>query len=82
MVDADARYVNIEVVCSDTTEHRERVEGRVSTIPGLTLPTWQEVESREYHDWTVERIVLDTSGRPERACLDELLSRLPVFARP
>ena len=80
-LDADARYVNIEVVCSDTTEHRERVEGRASTIPGLRLPAWQEVESREYHDWTVERIVLDTSGRPEGECIDELLSRLPVFAR-
>src|SRR5262249_17263704 len=37
---ADARYVNIEVVCSDIRKHRERVETRVSTIPGLRLPTW------------------------------------------
>ena len=74
--DAHARYVNIEVVCSDTQEHRERVETRASTIPGLGLPTWQEVKRREYHAWTVERVVLDTSRRPERECIDELLSRL------
>jgi len=73
---ADARYVNIEVVCSDTRKHRERVETRVSTIPGLRLPTWHEVETREYHDWTVERVVLDTSRRPEGECIDELLSKL------
>jgi len=72
-----ARYVNIEIVCSDLQEHRERVETRVSTIPGLQLPTWPEVEGREYHDWTVERIVLDTSGRSAEECVGELISKLP-----
>lgn len=73
---ADVRYVNIEVVCSNTREHRKRVENRFSTIPGLRLPTWPEVENREYHNWMVERIVIDTSGRPENECIDELLARL------
>lgn len=75
-INAGAQYVNIEVICSDIKEHRERVEMRVSTIPGLRLPTWHEVESREYHDWTVERIVLDTSRKPEGDHINELLSRL------
>jgi len=73
---AGARYINIEIICSDAREHRSRVETRTSTVPGLKLPTWAEVESREYHDWTVERIVLDTSGRPEIECFEELLSSL------
>ena len=75
-MDAGAPYVNIEVICSDAREHRDRVETRASTVQGLRLPTWAEVESREYHDWTVGRIVLDTSRRPEGECLEELLSRL------
>jgi predicted kinase len=75
-LDAGARYVNIEVVCSNAREHRRRVEARVSTVSGLRLPTWEEVESREYHDWTTERIVLDTSNKPETECIGELLSRL------
>lgn len=75
-VDAGTEYVNIEVVCSDIREHRERVETRVSTVPGLRLPTWAEVESREYCDWIVERILIDTSHRSESECIDELLSRL------
>jgi predicted kinase len=74
--DAGARHVNIEVVCSDRREHRARVEMRASTIPGLRLPTWHEVETREYHDWTVERVVLDTSRRLEGECVDELLLKL------
>jgi len=73
---ADARHVNIEVVCSDPRQHRERVETRASTIPGLQLPTWHEAETREYHDWTVERVAVDTSRRPEGECIDELLSKL------
>jgi predicted kinase len=75
-VDAGALYVNVEIVCSDAREHRDRVETRASTIPGLRLPTWHEVENREYHDWTVERIVLDTSRRPEAECVDELVSKV------
>ena len=71
-----ARYVNIEVICSDADEHRRRVEKRVSTVPGLKLPTWKEVESREYHKWTVDRIVVDTSRKLEVECMEELLSEL------
>ena len=70
---AGAQYVNIEVVCSDLGEHRRRVETRPSAVPGLVLPTWQEVCAREYHDWTVERVVVDTFRRSPRQCLDELL---------
>jgi predicted kinase len=75
-VNAGARYVNLEIVCSDTREHRERVEARVSTIPRLLLPTWAEVQNREYHDWTVPRIVLDTSRKSAAECVDELLSKI------
>jgi predicted kinase len=74
--DADARLRNIEVVCSDPRQHRDRVETRVSTIPGLRLPSWLDVETREYHAWTVDRVVVDTSGRSEGECIDELLSKL------
>jgi len=79
-LNAGARYLNIEVICSDTQEHRRRVETRAPTVPGLRLPTWQEVECREYHDWTVGRIVLDTSGRSKVDCIEELLAKLPTPA--
>ena len=75
-LDAGADYVNIEVVCSDIREHRERVEHRTATVPGLRLPTWLEVEAREYHEWTTDRIVLDTAGRSTTDCLATLLEEL------
>lgn len=48
---SDAAFVNIEVTCSNTAEHQQRVETRPSTVVGLKLPTWNEVEAREYHSW-------------------------------
>jgi predicted kinase len=73
---ARARYVNVEVVCSDPDEHRRRVETRASAVPGLQQPTWQDVEGREYHAWSVERIVVDTASKSEHASVAELLQQL------
>jgi predicted kinase len=80
--EAGAQYVNIEVVCSDPQEHRKRVETRPSTVAGLTPPTWQDVIEREYEHWTVDRVVVDTFGRSEHECLEELLSKMSVPNRP
>lgn len=74
--EANVRLVNVEVVCSDETEHRRRVETRSSDIPDLVLPTWDKVKNREYHPWTQPRIVIDTAGRRIGACADELMSAL------
>jgi predicted kinase len=78
--DAGADHVNIEVVCSDAAEHRRRAEQRAVEVAGLTVPTWSEIETREYHPWTVERIVVDTAGRSVADCGDELLSNPSVVA--
>ena len=77
--EAHAHHVNIELICADTVEHRRRVETRDTTVPGLRLPTWDQVEKREYDEWTVERIVIDTSGGIE-ACFTELLQRISRYS--
>ncbi len=71
-----ARYVNIEVVCSDSVEHLERTETRKSTVDGLRLPTWDEVESREYDQWGSDRIIVDTARKTEEESFDEMVSGL------
>lgn len=65
-------HVDIEITCSDRTEHRRRVETRTPDIPGLTLPTWSEVVARDYEPWERERIVIDTG----RASLDQSVQAL------
>jgi hypothetical protein len=39
-LDAGARVLEVEVVCSDATEHRRRAEERVLDVPGLARATW------------------------------------------
>jgi predicted kinase len=46
--EAGAQIVEVEVVCSDPTEHRRRVEARVADISGHVEPTWNDVVTREY----------------------------------
>ena len=74
--DAGATHLNIEVVCNDADQHRARVESRTSGVSGLRLPTWSEVVSREYHEWTGPRLVIETAGRSVRESESELLTRV------
>jgi len=55
------QVVEVEVICSDPDEHRRRAENRVTDIPGLRLPTWHEIVSREYHPWDRKHLVVDTA---------------------
>jgi predicted kinase len=74
--DESSSFTNIEIVCSDSQEHRQRVEGRDSSVPGLKLPAWRDVEEREYHNWSIDRIVIDTAGQSESDCFKKLISAL------
>jgi predicted kinase len=69
-----ARYLNIEIICSDKNEHRIRVEARQRTSAGL--PTWSDVTGRQYDAWTRERLMIDTAGKTEEESFNELLSEL------
>jgi len=68
----------VEVICSDPQQHRQRVETRPADyIRGLRLPTWEEVVSREYEPWERKHIVIDTTGRSVAESLKELREALP-----
>ena len=74
---ADAPYTEIEIICSNKSEHRSRVESRKTDIPNLVPPDWGSVISREYQLWHSADIVLDTAGKtPEQSKheLSKLLS--------
>jgi len=74
--ESGAGYLHIEIVCSDEQEHRRRIRDRTSSIPGLKLPTWEEIMAREFHAWDRARIVLDTAGKSEAQAMEELLRRV------
>ncbi len=58
---AEVRLIEIEVICSDPLEHRRRIEGRTSDIPGLVYPTWQAVLERNYDRWEEAHLIVDTA---------------------
>ena len=60
--DTGVELVEIEVVCSDERQHRRRVESRIAGVPGLVLPTWQQVLDRRYEPWPTAHVV-DTARR-------------------
>jgi predicted kinase len=66
----------IEIICSDPQEHRRRVETRSTDVPGLRLPTWQEVIERDYRPWDRERLVIDTARRTPEQSLKTLRAAL------
>jgi predicted kinase len=75
-----AHYLNIEVICSDAREHRNRIESRSSDIAGLVLPTWHDIESRHYQAWTRPRIVVNTAGRSVVDSIAELSRKIAEMA--
>lgn len=58
---AGARCLEVEVFCSDRTEHRRRVEGRLDDPAALQPPTWAEVEARAWEPWPAAQVRLDTA---------------------
>lgn len=60
-LNAGARVIEVEIVCSDMDEHRRRAEERVSDIAGLVTPTWEQITNRQYESWERNRIVVDTA---------------------
>jgi predicted kinase len=70
---ANADFVNIEIICSDKSAHKKRAEARTTDVKGLTLPTWEEIEKREYHEWQQGRTIIDTAERTESECFEMLL---------
>ncbi|WP_178006195.1 AAA family ATPase [Marinospirillum perlucidum] len=73
-----ARFINIEVRCSDAIEHERRVKTRKSEVLHLKLPTWPEVRDRHYEAWTKPVIQIDTAGQTVAASFAELTAKLGI----
>jgi predicted kinase len=71
---AGVRVLEVELACSDPTEHRRRIESRVPDLAGHRVPSWQEVLDRSYHTWNRARLLLDTT----RLSIDQSVSAIIV----
>ncbi|GMA66107.1 AAA family ATPase [Alicyclobacillus fastidiosus] len=77
----DVPFVEIEVICTDKYEHQHRISSRVVDIPGLVLPTWEEIETRQYEVWDRDHIVIDTAHQTVAESLITLRGKLKMFLR-
>ena len=80
--DCGVPCLDIELVCSDVHEHRQRVEQRTSDLPGQRLPDWQSVIARDFEPWTSERITMDTAGRSVEQCTADLVASVRGITLP
>jgi predicted kinase len=73
---AQAKILEVEIVCSNGLKHQQRVESRATDIPGSRLPNWQEVLAHEYHPWNRARIVIDTAHQSVERSVEMLLEAI------
>jgi len=45
----------------------------------LKLPTWEDVQNREYHAWKSDRLTVDTAGRTIQESIDETLLKIEAW---
>jgi predicted kinase len=76
----NADFINIEVVCSNLDEHKQRAENRISEVDGLKLPSWKEIQSREYHAWTDNVLLIDTANKTVDESFSELIKLVTQFS--
>ncbi|CAM2861596.1 AAA family ATPase [Legionella worsleiensis] len=67
----------IEVICSNQTEHRRRVEERTADIEHHVLPTWQEVMDKDYQPWDNVDLQLDTAVLSVEENVKKIIDLLP-----
>jgi predicted kinase len=74
--DAGVASAEIEVLCSDTDEHRRGVESRGLAAQTRRAPTWQQVCDRENEPWHTKRFVIDTAGQRVEQSAEMLITML------
>ncbi|NLR98997.1 AAA family ATPase [Rhizobium sp. P38BS-XIX] len=68
--------IEINVLCSDTAEHRRRAETREVDIDGHINPTWDEIINHTFDDWDRDVIIVDTFRTSANDIAEELVARL------
>ena len=77
--DINATLLDVEIVCSDETVHQRRVETRTSDIHGLTVPSWDNVQDREYQGWLTRPLIIDSASSTAEGCAREIARRLSIL---
>lgn len=74
------RFIEIEIVCSDKNEHRNRLEARSQGQASSMSLTWEQVVQREYEDWKC-CLIFDTAGESLEQSKNRFVSEISKLCR-
>lgn len=77
---ASARLIDIHLICSNSAEHRRRVEERLADIPGHIQPTWEAVTQQEFEARDDDHLLLDTATLSPEELVDRCYAHV-VYMR-
>ena len=75
---ASSPIIEVEIICSDPAEHRRRVEGRETDIPGLNPPNWASVLAHDYEPWSGPRMIIDTAQTTATEAAAKILAAIDI----
>ena len=73
---AGVRHLDVVLDCSDRDAHRDRVETRGPSVPGLAPPTWEGVLARAWEPFPEAHLVLDTARLSPEAAAQAIAERM------
>ena len=71
---ASVPAIEIEVICSDVSEHERRVETRETDVAGFKLPSWQDVVNQKYEAWNRPHLVVDSTRESASEIVTSIIS--------
>lgn len=73
---AAVRMLEIEITCSDSVEHKRRLENRATGSGILEQPNWNDVLARDYENWARANTLIDTAGESPEQSMAKALSHI------
>lgn len=70
------QVLEVEIVCSNQDEHRNRIKSRIPDISNHKLPSWDDVLRREYEPWSEAHLIIDTGIISPYEAVNKILSQL------
>ncbi|ABK89724.1 AAA family ATPase [Francisella tularensis subsp. novicida] len=74
----NTKVINIEVTCSDTQAHQNRIEQRYQ-LNTTKYPSWQDVLDRDYESWEEDIITIDTAKTDTIESFNILMNQLEEY---
>lgn len=75
------KFIEVEIICSNSEEHKKRIETRIADIDGHQLPNWQAVIDRDYEKWDSASMRIDTAIYSPDEAVDKIVNAIEISSR-